>query len=232
MASFHYKVPKDGITIEHILREQWEAGKKTVHFMRMSKSVTGNDGEPIEWKFPQKAGTELTFTVPGAHSTYSPVEKEIQIIFEDEHILVAVKPAGIATHPNDSDQTDTLMNRVMAYVKNNGGEYAEHIHRLDKGTAGLNLIAKHPIAKTLFDRMIERNEIGRKYRAETDGLIKRPRGTINLPIGKDRHHPAKRLVSISGQSAVTHFQVIERKSDTTIVEAELKRDAHTKFAFI
>ena len=222
MTSFQYTVPTDGLTIEHLLREQWEAGKKTVHFMRMSKSVTGVDGEPVEWKFPQKAGTELTFTVPDAHSTYTPEEMQLKVIFEDEHILVVFKPAGIATHPNDSDQTGTLMNYVMAYVKNNGGEYAEHIHRLDQGTAGVILIAKHPIAKTLFDRMIERNEIVRKYQAETDGLMKRPKGTINLPIGKDRHQPAKRIVSISGQSAVTHFRVIERKTDTTLVEAELE----------
>ena len=55
------------------------------------------------------------------------------------------------------------MNFVMAYVQDNGGEYAEHVHRLDKGTAGVLLIAKHPIAKALFDRMIEQNEISRKY---------------------------------------------------------------------
>lgn len=222
MTSFQYTIPTDGLTIEHILREQWKAGKKTVHFMRMAKSVTDTDGEPVEWKFPQKAGTVLTFTVPDARSTYSPEENDLQILFEDEHILVVSKPAGIPTHPNSPNQTGTLMNYVMAYVNKNGGEYAEHIHRLDIGTAGAILIAKHPIAKTLFDRMIEQNEIVRKYQAETDGLLKRPRGTINLPIGKDRHNPAKRLVSISGQSAVTHFRVIERKTDTTIVEAELE----------
>ena len=98
------------------------------------------------------------------------------VLFEDDHILAVVKPAGIATHPDKPGQTGTLMNYVMAYVQNNGGQYAEHIHRLDKGTGGVILIAKHPIAKALFDRMIEQNEITRKYTAVTDGLIKRPRG--------------------------------------------------------
>jgi 23S rRNA pseudouridine1911/1915/1917 synthase len=222
MSSFKYTTTEEGSTIEHILREQWQAGKKTVHSMRMAKSVTGTDGEPIDWRTPLASGTELTFTVPDARSTYVSEEKELQILFEDEHILAVNKPAGVTTHPDGSGQSGTLMNFVMAYAANQGGEYAEHIHRLDKGTSGVLLIAKHPIAKALFDRMIERNEIVRKYQAEVDGQLKRPKGTIKLPIGRDRHHPAKRIVSLSGQSAVTHFRVIERKADSTIVEAELE----------
>jgi 23S rRNA pseudouridine1911/1915/1917 synthase len=222
MSSFKYTTTEESSTIEHLLREQWQAGKKTVHSMRMAKSVTGTDGEPIDWRTPLASGTELTFTVPDARSTYVSEEKELQILFEDEHILAVNKPAGVTTHPDGSGQSSTLMNFVMAYVANKGGEYAEHIHRLDKGTSGVLLIAKHPIAKALFDRMIERNEIVRKYQAEVDGQLKRPKGTIKLPIGRDRHHPAKRIVSLSGQSAVTHFRVIERKADSTIVEAELE----------
>jgi len=188
----------------------------------MAKSVTGNDGEPIEWRTPLPTGTEITFTVPDARSTYLPEEQKLQILFEDEHIIGVHKPSGVTVHPDDSGETGTLMNFVMDYVIKQGGTYAEHIHRLDKGTSGVLLVAKHPIAKALFDRMIERNEIVRKYQAEVDGQLKRPKGTIKLPIGRDRHHPAKRIVSLSGQSAITHFRVIERKEDSTIVEAELE----------
>jgi len=224
LTSFNYETQEDGLTIEHLLREQWQAGKKIVHSMRMAKSVTGTDGEPIDdWRLPFPAGTKLTFTFPDTRSSYVSEEQEgLKVLFEDNHILAVLKPAGIATHPDDKDRGGTLMNHVMAYVEKNGGEYAEHIHRLDKGTAGVLLIAKHPVAKTLFDRMLEQNEIVRTYQAETDGLLKRPKGTIKLPIGRDRHHPAKRRVSLSGQAAVTHFRVIERKEDTTIVEAKLE----------
>ena len=222
MSSFNYTTTEESLTVEFLLREHWEAGKKTVHLMRMAKSVTGVDGEPIEWRTPLAAGTEITFTIPDAASTYVPEEKELKILFEDEHIIGVIKPAGITTHPDGPGQNGTFMNFVMAYVANQGGNYAEHIHRLDKGTSGLLLIAKHPIAKALFDRMIERNEIVRKYQAEVDGQLKRPKGTIKLPIGRDRHHPAKRIVSLSCQSAITHFRIIERKADSTIVEAELE----------
>ena len=222
MSSFNFITPEDGLTVENLLRVHWQAGKKTVHLMRMAKSVTGTDGEPIEWRTPLPKGTELTFTVPDAQSTYLPEEQELKILFEDEHIIGVHKPSGVTVHPDGPGQSGTLMNVVMAYIANHGGKYAEHIHRLDKGTSGVLLIAKHPIAKALFDRMIEHNDIVRKYQAEVDGQLKRPKGTIKLPIGRDRHHPAKRIVSLSGQSAITHFRVIERKEDSTIVEAELE----------
>lgn len=223
MTSFHHHIAEDGTTIEQLLREQWQAGKKTVHLMRMEKSVTDIHGEPLEWKSPLKAGTELIFTVPGARSTYVPSSTtELEILFEDAHILAVVKPAGIATHPDGPEQDGTFMNDVMAYIEKNGGDYAEHIHRLDKGTAGVLLVAKHPIAKALFDRMIEQNEMTRTYHAEVDGTFKRPKGTIRLPIGRDRHHPQRRRVSPTGQAAVTHFRVIERKPNTTVIEAELE----------
>jgi len=223
MTVFHYTIKEDRQTIEHLLREQWQAGKKTVHLMRMAKSVTDENGEPIDWKLPLFVGTNLTFSFPEALSTYVPEEQGIlNVIFEDEHIVAAVKKAGISMHPDRPGQTGTFMNQVMAYIANNGGHYAEHIHRLDKGTSGVVLIAKHPIAKGLFDRMIEKNDISRKYLAETDGLLKRPRGTIRFSIGKDRHDPSRRLVSLSGQSAITHFRVIDRTADSSFVEAELE----------
>lgn len=223
MTAFHYETLEDKVTIENLLRDEWQGGKKVVHSMRMAKSVTNVDGEPIDWRLPLSVGTKLTFVFPEARSTYKPVElATLKVLYEDEHILAVSKPAGIDTHPSDKDNGETLMNFVMAYVMKNGGDYAEHIHRLDKGTAGILLIAKHPIAKTLFDRMLEQNEIVRTYEAEVDGLLKKPKGTIKLPIGRDRHQNGRRRVSLSGQSAITHFRVIERKDDTTIVEAKLE----------
>lgn len=223
MTTFHYQIIDDGITIEQLLREDWMAGKKTVHLMRMAKSVTDLDGEPIDWKMPLQAGTTIQLTVPEAQSNYLPNDQEIlKVLFEDEHILGVWKPAGMATHPTKETENDTLMNVVFSYISQNGGSYAEHIHRLDQGTAGVLLIAKHPIAKAMFDRMIEQNELTRVYEAELDGNLRRPRGTINRPIGKDRHHPSRRRVSPTGQQAITHFKVLERKDHTTIVEARLE----------
>lgn len=223
MTSFHYQVIEDGVTVEELLREDWKTGRKTVHHMRMAKSVTDSNGTPIDWKTPLKVGTTIQFEVPDARSNYLPNEDlPLTILFEDDHILGVWKPAGLATHPSKETESDTLMNIVFAHISKNGGTYAEHIHRLDKGTAGVLLIAKHPIAKAIFDRMIEQNELTRVYEAELDGNLRRPRGTINRPIGKDRHHPTRRRVSPTGQQAITHFKVLERMQHTTKVEAKLE----------
>jgi 23S rRNA pseudouridine1911/1915/1917 synthase len=223
LTSFHYKIQTDGMTVESLLRDQWQAGKKTVHLMRMAKSVTDLEEKPVDWKEPQQSGTTLVIDFPEAVSSYVSSENNPNsIVYEDEHFLAAVKPAGMATHPDGPGETGTFMNQVIAYVREQGGVYAEHVHRLDQGTAGIILVAKHPIAKTIFDRMIENNEITRTYEAEVDGDVKRPKGVIRLSIGRDRHHPTRRRVSLSGQSAVTHFKVLERKEASTIIEAELE----------
>ena len=223
MTSFNYKTPDEGLTIEELLRTRWQAGKKMVHQMRMDKAVTDIHGEPLEWRTPQPVGTELVFHFPDAISTYK-VDDDINvsILFEDEHLLAAVKPAGLAIHPDGTDTGGTFMNGIIAHVTANGDSYAEHIHRLDKGTEGIVLVAKHPIAKAMFDRMIEEREITRVYEAEVDGRIKRVKGTLQYPIGRDRHHPTRRRVSPTGQDAITRFQVIERRDTSTLVEASLE----------
>lgn len=221
--AFHYRMTQDGLTIEELLRDVWKAGKKTVHQMRMEKAVTDTAGQPLEWRTPLEAGTKLVFHFKDTASTYQPDEHaSVPILFEDEHIIAGLKPAGMATHPDEHDKGGTFMNAIMAHVSGNGGAYAEHIHRLDKGTEGLVLVAKHPIAKALFDRMIEERAITRIYHAEVDGRVKRMRGTLQYPIGRDRHHPTRRRVSPSGQDAVTRFRVIERSDETTHVEASLE----------
>ncbi|PID14081.1 RNA pseudouridine synthase [Sporosarcina sp. P34] len=223
MTSFHYTTTQPGETIEKLLREQWQGGKKSVHQMRMDKSVTDTDGQPVDWKEPLPEGTELVFGFTDAQSAYKPEPfNSLRVLWEDEHILAVHKPAGVSVHPEHLPGTGTLMNEVMGYIEAKNGTYAEHIHRLDQHTAGVLLIAKHPLAKTMFDRMLEQNQIERYYTAELEGQLRKPRGTINMPIGKDRYHATKRRVSPSGQSAVTHFKVLERKPDTTIVEARLE----------
>lgn len=222
MTSFQYQTQTNDETIENLLRQKWQAGKKTVHLMRMAKSVTDMDGEPVDWRDPLPQGTMLVFTMPEAFSNYVEEESSLPIVYEDEHILAVNKPAGMDTHPDGPRGTGTVMNQIMHSVRSHGGDYAEHIHRLDKGTAGLILIAKHPIAKTLFDRMLANNEIERVYTAELDGYLKKSKGTLSFPIGRDRSHPTRRRVSVSGQRAVTHFQVIKRADDTTLVEASLE----------
>lgn len=220
--TFHYSIKEDGLTIERLLQDKWVVGKKTVHQLRMAKSIYDSAGASVDFREPLESGTILKFTFPDIKSTYVPADPaSIEIVWEDEHLLVAKKPAGIATHPDHPDGTGTFMNQVMGYIQREGGTYAEHVQRLDKGTGGLIVVAKHPIAKGLLDRMMEQNEVTRTYEAEVDGRLNRMRGSLKYPIGRDRHHPTRRRVSPGGQSATTHFRILERLENSTIIEARL-----------
>lgn len=219
---FTYTVRQQGLTVEDLLRTKWRLGKKIVHELRMAKAVTVN-GEPVLWKDPLTAGTMLTFTFDTPASSYTPTnECRVEVRYEDEHCLIVSKPKGMATHPNDESDRNTCMNHVMKYIQDNGGHYAEHVHRLDQGTKGLLLVAKHPIAKSIFDRMIEEKTIVRTYAAEVQGNLRTDSGTVNAAIGKDRHHNTRRVVAPTGQHAVTHYEVVNRYKGTCVVHLVLE----------
>lgn len=221
---FSYTINESGLTVEELLRTKWRLGKKIVHELRMAKAVTMNE-EPIQWKEPLNKGTKIQFKFDIPASNYLPTEKcEVTIRYEDEHCLIISKPKGMATHPNEPTDRNTCMNHVMRHVLDNGGHYAEHVHRLDQGTDGLLLVAKHPIAKSIFDRMIEEKSIVRTYAAEVQGNIRTDSGTINAAIGKDRHHNTRRVVTPNGQGqhAITHYEVVNRYKGTCVVHVVLE----------
>ncbi|MFP7202500.1 RluA family pseudouridine synthase [Lysinibacillus halotolerans] len=220
---FQYEVQQEGLSLEELLRTKWRLGKKIVHELRMAKAVTYEDSTPVIWKEPLRVGTILFFHYEVPASSYKPTSHcGLTIQYEDDHCLIVSKPKGMATHPNDERDVDTCMNHVMAHIIACGGHYAEHVHRLDRGTKGLLLVAKHPIAKSIFDRMIEEKTIVRTYEAEVQGNIRQESGTINAPIGKDRHHATRRVVSKSGQHAITHFEVVKRFKQTCLVHLVLE----------
>lgn len=220
---FHYEINTNDLTVEDLLRNHWRLGKKLVHELRMAKAITTVDGEPIQWKDPLQVGTIIKFTFPIPTSNYQPTPVcAIDVVYEDDHCLIVSKPKGMSTHPNDERDTHTCMNHVMAHIKQQGGTYAEHVHRLDRGTKGLLLVAKHPLAKSIFDRMIEEKSIIRTYAAEVQGNLRSSSGTISEAIGKDRHHATRRVVSKTGQHAVTHYEVVARYKSSCVVHLILE----------
>ena len=102
------------MTVEHLLKEQWQGGKKTVHLMRMAKSVLDSNGEPVDdWRCPScgRNGIGIHISLMQLPRILLMNKVELTVLFEDEHILAVVKPAGIATHPDGPTDTGTLMNR-------------------------------------------------------------------------------------------------------------------------
>jgi 23S rRNA pseudouridine1911/1915/1917 synthase len=223
ITTFQYALQQDNITIEELLRDDFHIGKKIMHEMRMAKSILNESGEPVVWQHHFPIGTKLTFNINVEPSSYVATNNcEVPILFEDAHVLVVSKPADMATHPNEAGQTGTCMNHVIAHVNKQGGVYAEHVHRLDQGTKGLVLIAKHPLIKSMLDRMLEEKKIIRTYEAIVDGYMTQKSGSIRTSIGTDRHDSARRAVSPSGQTAITHFEVVGQDANFTKVNVILE----------
>ncbi|MDN3450767.1 RluA family pseudouridine synthase [Planococcus sp. APC 3906] len=220
---WNYEIQEDGITVEELLRTEWGLGKKVVHEMRMAKSVTNAKHQEVVWKEPLEKGTILHFKLSPASSPYEPKhDVELPILFEDDHFIIARKPKGMATHPNETGQTDTFINAILGHIVRNGGSYGEHVHRLDQGTSGLLMVAKHPVAKNVMDRMLEQKQLVRDYEAVVKGKVVNRTGTIDFPLGRDRHHPTRRRVSPSGQSAVTHYRVLKHMEGKTLLHLTLE----------
>lgn len=148
---------------------------------------------------------------------------DLQVLFEDDYLLVVNKPAGMAVHPSEPGQGGTLANAVAGYYESRGQRCAvRHIHRLDQDTSGAVLYAKYELPHLLLDEAMREKAIGRIYAAVCGGKPVPPAGTVSAPIGKDRHHRARRRVSPGGDAAVTHYRTVESYRDAALLELRLE----------
>lgn len=214
------------LTIEKLFRELWKAPKKLVHEWRMSKEVTVN-GNSVPWSTILNEGD--TISIPlldhAENETVQAADLGISILYEDDVLLIANKPAGMDTHPSQPDEAHSLLNGVAHHLQKTGQTcMIKHIHRLDKDTTGAVLFAKNRLIGSMLDRMLEEREIKRTYLALVEGNIKRDEGEIKEKIGRDRHHATRRRVSPTGQTAVTHYRVLNRdfKKNLTLVSCTLE----------
>lgn len=154
-------------------------------------------------------------------------EIDIDIIYEDDNIIVVNKEKGMVVHPGAGNPDNTLVNAVLAKCKGSlsgiGGELRPGIvHRLDKDTSGIIIIAKSDIAHQNLTEQISKRTIKKTYLALVRGVIKENEGTINMPIGRSTKDRLKMEVSKNGRDAITHFKVIHRYIDYTYLEINIE----------
>ncbi|MDQ0273629.1 RluA family pseudouridine synthase [Cytobacillus purgationiresistens] len=223
---FEITVPKDweGVTSEDLFKKFWKAPKTITHQMRMAKDVTLG-GQPVNWSTPLAMGDKLQLRLFKEETVdINPYYYDLEVLFEDDHLAIFNKPAHMDTHPNSPQQSDTLANAAAFHMQMNGEiRKIKHIHRLDKDTSGAILFAKHPLAGSILDIMLEERLIKRTYIAAVHGIMAKKKGVINAPIGRDRHHPTRRRLSSSGQTAITKYEVLHilQGENITIIKCQL-----------
>lgn len=152
----------------------------------------------------------------------------LDIIYEDDYLIVLNKQKGILTHPTPLNKENSLVNALFYYgckLSNiQGIERAGIVHRLDKNTSGLILIAKTNDAHLNLQKQIQIKSAKRKYLAVVHGIIEKNEGIINKPLVHFMNKTVKMNIAkeSEGQEAITHFKVLERQEDTTLLELELK----------
>lgn len=154
--------------------------------------------------------------------THLPQQMELDIEFEDRDILVISKPAGLVTHPAAGHHENTLLNGLLFHC-----EELQHIpragivHRLDKGTSGLMVVAKTLQSQHKLVSMLQKRAITRQYQAIVYGVVSRG-GSIDHPIGRHHHHRTKMAVREDGKPARTHYQVLNRFAGHTHLAVTLE----------
>jgi 23S rRNA pseudouridine1911/1915/1917 synthase len=154
-------------------------------------------------------GEELEVEPRSRDHALRPEERELRIAYEDEHLLVVDKPAGLVVHPSPGHDEGTLVHALVGKIA--GGDVPERpgiVHRLDRDTSGLLVVARSEEAYRRLQELVRRRRLERRYLALVKGRPRSRRGRIAAPSGRDRHEPTRRsLDTDTPRQAVTHFEV-------------------------
>lgn len=151
----------------------------------------------------------------------------IDVVYEDKDIIIVNKPKGMVVHPANGNPDGTLVNAIMAICKDSlsgiGGEIRPGIvHRLDKDTSGLLIVAKNDMAHVSMSEQIKRHEVKKTYIALVRGVVKENEATIDMPIGRSNSDRKKMAVTKNGKNAVTHIKVLKRYDKYTLLEINIE----------
>lgn len=219
------EIDKENIRLDQFLAEKLDISRNKVQKLIDEAKITIPDRiVSASKKYPVgtnvSVNDELDFTI-----NIEPENIPIDVVFEDDYLLVINKPSGMVVHPAPGNYIGTLVNGLL-YKFNMGSTTNIRpgiVHRIDKDTSGLMIVAKTDKATELLGNMIKNHLIERQYLALVDGVIKHETGTIDAPIGRDNTDRQKMAVTENNsKDAITNFKVLKRYSDKTLIKCKLE----------
>ena len=208
-------VPEEarGTRLDRFLALLPEVGSRAVAERLLEGGGVLVDGRSRPKSHRLTGGEELEFEPPAPRPSGLVAEEiELTVPYEDEHLLVVDKPAGLVVHPAPGHTQGTLVHGLLAYDVEGGDEPERPgiVHRLDRDTSGLLVVARSPEAHRRLQELVQSRELAREYLALVVGRPRSRRGTIDAPIGRDRRDPMRQsLDTDTPREAVTHFEVEE-----------------------
>ena len=207
-----------------VMNEEWSRSQIASW---IADGIVTVNGEVPKAKYKVKEGDIVEIDVPEPEPLeVIPEDLNLDIVYEDEDVIVVNKPKGMVVHPAPGHMTGTLVNGLMYHCKDlsgiNGVLRPGIVHRIDKDTSGLLMVAKNDHAHHSLVEQLVNKTVTRKYTALVHGHIAHDKGTIDAPIGRDPKDRQKQAVVDNGKHAVTHFHVKERIGKYTLVECRLE----------
>lgn len=190
-------------------------------------SILVNDNK-VKVSYKTQENDEISINIEKPKESHlQPENIPLDIVYEDNDILVVNKQKGLVVHPGNGNPNGTLVNAVMAHCKNSlsgiGGEIRPGIvHRIDKDTSGLLIIAKNDKAHINLSEQIKNHEVKKTYLALVRGRIKEQEATIDMPISRDEKNRIKMSVNKNGKNSITHFKVIKKYDNYTFLEINIE----------
>ena len=225
MASLRFHVPDAdvGERLDRVLATRPEIGSRGLAERLIERGSVEVDGAARSKSYRVTAGEQIDVEVPDQRPL-EPESLDIPVVWEDEHLLVVDKPAGIVVHPAGSTIAGTLVNGLLT-LGAAGGENDRPgiVHRLDKNTSGLMIVARSDDAHQRLQELIRKREVERRYLALVKGAPKSQTGRIEAPIGRDRHERARHSIDTdTPRDAVTWFELKETIGERALLELRLE----------
>lgn len=186
------------------------------------------NGKNVKSSYKATENDEVIINIPEPKEiNIVPQNIPLNIVYEDQDILVINKQKGLVVHPGNGNEDGTLVNAIMAYCKKDlsgiGGVIRPGIvHRIDKDTSGILIIAKNDKAHINISEQIKNHQVKKTYIALVRGIVKENEATINMPIGRSTKDRTKMAVDRNGKEAITHFSVIKRYEDMTLLKVRIE----------
>lgn len=212
--------------IDKYLASITDLSRETITKMIDSEYILVN-GKKVKASYKPVLGDKIDIKEGFVKDTKIEAKKlDLDIVYEDEYLMVINKPSGLVVHPGSGNKDNTLVNGLMYYTKNlsdiGDSDRPGIVHRLDKDTSGLMLVAKENKTHEILAEEFKKHNIHREYIALVDGIIEVSRGTIDAPIKRSKENYQKMTVASGGKKAITNFEVIKRYKNNTLIRLVLE----------
>lgn len=220
-----YVADKDdeGVKLDSILRTRLNLSRRMIIWLKKTNNIFLND-QPVFVSAVVKMGDVISVNIAKDESQdIEPQDMPLSIIFEDRDLLVVDKQPGIVVHPTKGHPEGTLSNAIIYHWRKNGEDtIVRLVNRLDRDTSGLVMVAKNQFSHQAMAKQLDANQVQKIYIAVAHGVVADDSGTIDMPIDRPSRESIKREIMETGLRAVTHFDVLKRFDEATLLKIYLE----------